>query len=363
MIMNKARALIVKSGNALRAYHADNDDSLLISLKQWQSGYPRMEAPFRLKTLWQIRKGIFHSDSLHPYALKDLLDYRDHDRGDYIYQVDSTYRNSEEFRKRRKNSTLVEKPWRFIDSSINLLTQPEAGRLVMSQEKNSLAAYICQYYSGDYDSLLLPLYYGTLPSSKLTEQYHGYRKRIHPAGYAGLSLNIPLKKAAVLNPHPLMGIGIGAAWKSVEAHIGFAFTVVVPKKRILAKNYSDSLTYAKGFYGGNFWIEGKLSLVKSPYHEFLLAGGVSFMGYSNDTDALLYALFGLDYEEEDYDPKAIDLKTTAPFIGLEYRYYTKIIRQEYTALRASICFSRLNTHGGTDLKGPICNMSLLYGFR
>ncbi|MBX7151820.1 hypothetical protein K1X84_09295 [bacterium] len=345
--------LIEYSRDALHWYLLHNQDSLGFYLEQWQSVYGSIEPAQRIRNLWNLRDGTFSSDSINSTFLATLLEYRDHKFSEYRHQPSES----------KPNRLIYKNPWRYVESSFNDRTKSEASVISKRLSPDSISYRICRFYAGDFDTLLLPLYDGRLPISPLTGQYQNLKSSFRFGGEIRFGSSIPTGHASVLNPHPFLGFAFGTKMQELEAMLGMSFFISRSQHSILAKNYSGSQSYARKFFGDSFFLDGSVSLIRRPYHELRVVGGISWYQFSNDWGGLFTSIItGGDDDDDETDPDSITINAFAPQIGFEYRYYTKIIKESFWGIRFSKYFTKLNNHGGTNLEGALLSISIIRGF-
>lgn len=345
--------LIEYSRYAFRWYLLHNQDSLEFCLEQWQNTYGSIEPAQRIRNLWNLRDGTFLLDSINNTFLSTLLEYRDHKFSEYRHRPSDS----------KPNRLIYKNPWRYVEQSFNDRTKSEASLISKRLSPDSISYRICRFYAGDFDTLLLPLYNGHLPISPLTDQYQMLRRTFRFGGEIRFGSIIPTGHASVLNPHPFFGFAFGTKIQELEAMFGISFFTSRSQHSILAKNYSGSLSYARKFFGGSFFLDGSVSLIRRPYHELRVVSGISWHQFSSDWEGLFTAIItGGDDDDDETDPNSITINSFAPQIGFEYRYYTKLIKESYWGIRLSKYFTKLNSHGGTALEGSLFSISIIHGF-
>lgn len=292
----------------------------------WESKCGLKKEPvYRAKLLLALKTGTFNDSLLSKMSLSHIFSYQNRmkiiessDIYPYDFDTPPLYHkyNSYGF-------------YRELDSSeqnFDNYTRELASELKSNYPEESMEYLLTEFYSDNWDDILLKIQQPAYQESSLAKQYKEEIERIrnmtetHLAWITGIW--IPTGALTKIGIHPELGFQIGWKRKKMNYDFTMAFKFLKSPNDYYARRdkSSDSWELTNRFFGGYIGFDVGRDVYAKNGHELQLTGGIAFDGF----DAL--------NEDKDNNLKSASAFSYNFNFGLAYRWY--MTDNSYIGLRA-----------------------------
>ena len=288
----------------------DELDSVTILLKDWEKICGLSEPVHRAKILFSLKMLEFNDSLLSDEPLNFIFNYQS--RMDIIQFI-----RHDRYAENRHFYGYVPVGERFDN-----FTRRLAMILKDIYYPESLEYLLCEFYSGDYESIISNIQSLNDESSPLKKHYEELLEKSlkMPEFHLSLLINlwIPTGELKKIGVHPEFALQMGCKKKKMNYDFVAALKFADASKAYLARRdrYSDWDT-TKRFFGGYLGFEAGYDIFVRKRHEIQLIGGAGY-----DFFYVLHKQYEMSYDDY-YQPYKKPVATSSYNInfGVSYRYY------------------------------------------
>ncbi|MDR1847747.1 MAG: hypothetical protein LBR17_06500 [Bacteroidales bacterium] len=238
-----------------------------------------------------------------------------------------------------------------LNRQYDKFTQQEFDLLKFRYNSESIEYLLCDFYSGNTDSILSKIQDKKYDSTTISKEYYSIINEImkpsdcHASFIVGTW--IPTGSMTKLGVHPAFGFQIGAKSKKWSYDVAFIFSGSVSSNLTYPYRRSSHSSWEVSDHFVNLYLafETGRDIVKEKHHELQVIGGAGFDGFN-----------GIRTNEDEKSAMGITYDLN---LGLAYRYY--FTRSFYMGLRGKLHIVDYKLSGNLNMTSPYFSLQMSIG--